>query len=146
MFSSQTRSCALWLSKSCRASSGRQLQSTSKTYQIRAFSLVPPLSLSMPAAIPASCPSMLLSDSFGSVMPLGLKLQMSTELMKFQIRTTATSIMQHILDMSVWFIKRTFQPSIIRKKRKQGFLERQKSVGGRRVLKRRIKKGRARLA
>jgi large subunit ribosomal protein L34 len=42
-------------------------------------------------------------------------------------------------------IKRTFQPSIIRKRRKTGFLKRQKSVGGRRVLKRRALKGRVRL-
>ena len=42
-------------------------------------------------------------------------------------------------------IKRTFQPSVIRKRRKTGFLKRQKSVGGRRVLARRLKKGRVRL-
>jgi large subunit ribosomal protein L34 len=46
---------------------------------------------------------------------------------------------------SVVMIKRTYQPSIIRKRRKQGFLERQKTVGGQRVLKRRRQKGRARL-
>eukprot|EP00550_Attheya_septentrionalis_P006671 CAMPEP_0198293438 /NCGR_PEP_ID=MMETSP1449-20131203/17291_1 /TAXON_ID=420275 /ORGANISM="Attheya septentrionalis, Strain CCMP2084" /LENGTH=119 /DNA_ID=CAMNT_0043993025 /DNA_START=146 /DNA_END=505 /DNA_ORIENTATION=+ len=44
-----------------------------------------------------------------------------------------------------WLIKRTFQPSIIRKRRKHGFMERQKTVGGRKVLKRRMLKGRARL-
>lgn len=42
-------------------------------------------------------------------------------------------------------IKRTFQPSIIRKRRKTGFLKRHKSVGGKRVLERRAKKGRIRL-
>mmetsp|Transcript_12700 Transcript_12700/g.23810 ORF Transcript_12700/g.23810 Transcript_12700/m.23810 type:complete len:126 (-) Transcript_12700:311-688(-) len=42
-------------------------------------------------------------------------------------------------------IKRTFQPSIIRKRRKTGFLTRHKSVGGRRVLERRARKGRARM-
>lgn len=46
---------------------------------------------------------------------------------------------------SILLIKRTFQPSILRKRRKHGFLKRQKSVGGRRVLKRRLQKGRARL-
>mmetsp|Transcript_12025 Transcript_12025/g.17098 ORF Transcript_12025/g.17098 Transcript_12025/m.17098 type:complete len:178 (-) Transcript_12025:93-626(-) len=46
---------------------------------------------------------------------------------------------------SIWFIKRTYQPSIIRKRRKTGFLERQRTVGGRRTLKRRIAKGRSRL-
>lgn len=44
-----------------------------------------------------------------------------------------------------WLIKRTFQPSIIRKKRKCGYLKRSKSVGGRKILRRRREKGRARL-
>jgi large subunit ribosomal protein L34 len=45
----------------------------------------------------------------------------------------------------IWWIKRTFQPSIIRKKRKMGFLVRQRTVGGRRTLARRTAKGRWRL-
>ena len=49
-------------------------------------------------------------------------------------------------NVATWLIKRTFQPSIIRKRRKQGFLKRHKSVGGRRMLKRRMLKGRKRLA
>src|SRR5210317_1420178 len=44
-----------------------------------------------------------------------------------------------------WLIKRTFQPSIIRKKRKCGYLKRSKSVGGRKILRRRREKGRSRL-
>lgn len=48
-------------------------------------------------------------------------------------------------DLSTWFIKRTYQPSIIRKRRKHGFRRRKESVGGRRVLKRRMAKGRIRL-
>ena len=45
----------------------------------------------------------------------------------------------------IWFIKRTYQPSLLRKKRKSGFLKRKKTVGGRKILKRRRAKGRARL-
>ncbi len=46
----------------------------------------------------------------------------------------------------ILFIKRTFQPSLIRKRRKQGFLARAADRNGRKVLARRIAKGRRRLA
>lgn len=46
---------------------------------------------------------------------------------------------------NLWMVKRTFQPSVIRKKRKTGFLVRQRTVGGRRILNRRRAKGRWRL-
>ena len=60
--------------------------------------------------------------------------------------SSVNSIGSQIWDsLGIWLIKRTFQPSIIRKRRKTGFLKRQKSVGGRRVLKRRLAKGRMRL-
>lgn len=48
-------------------------------------------------------------------------------------------------DLSTWLIKRTYQPSIIKKRRTHGFMKRKESVGGRRVLKRRLAKGRIRL-
>jgi large subunit ribosomal protein L34 len=53
--------------------------------------------------------------------------------------------LETLVSWSTWFIKRTFQPSIIRKRRKHGFLQRMRTVGGRRVIKRRMQKGRARL-
>lgn len=55
------------------------------------------------------------------------------------------SLQNLVGDFSIWFIKRTFQPSLVRKRRKHGFLRRQESVGGRKVLKRRLAKGRMRL-
>ena len=59
--------------------------------------------------------------------------------------TIVDSLQSLLGDLSTWFIKRTYQPSIISKRRKHGFRRRKESVGGRRVLKRRMAKGRIRL-
>lgn len=47
--------------------------------------------------------------------------------------------------LGIWWIKRTFQPSLCRQKRKHGFLARIRTKDGRRVLSRRKSKGRTRL-
>jgi large subunit ribosomal protein L34 len=59
--------------------------------------------------------------------------------------TISSSTLSAIFNEFIVYLKRTFQPSIIRKKRKTGFLVRQRTVGGRRTLARRRAKGRARL-
>lgn len=46
----------------------------------------------------------------------------------------------------LWLIKRTFQPSLVRRKRKWGFLARLRDKDGRKILNRRRHKGRARLS
>mmetsp|Transcript_39512 Transcript_39512/g.92331 ORF Transcript_39512/g.92331 Transcript_39512/m.92331 type:complete len:170 (-) Transcript_39512:510-1019(-) len=87
-------------------------------------------------------------------LPLQMNLGANPRPMFIPIRVFGASIVviqpppsfaTSLLDSAIFWIKRTFQPSIIRKRRKTGFLKRHKSVGGRRVLKRRKAKGRKRL-
>ncbi len=46
----------------------------------------------------------------------------------------------------VFKVKRTYQPSVIRRKRTHGFLSRMATPGGRAIINRRRRKGRKRLA
>lgn len=50
------------------------------------------------------------------------------------------------LQESLWFLKRTFQPSLVRMKRKHGFLARLRTRNGKKILNRRREKGRTRLS
>ena len=71
---------------------------------------------------------------------------MPTNLTPTSIGASMVDSLQSLLgDISTWLIKRTFQPSLVRKRRKHGFMRRKESVGGRRVLARRKAKGRMRL-
>ena len=60
-------------------------------------------------------------------------------------RETTLNSSSSIVSWAIWLIKRTYQPSLLRKKRQCGYMKRRKSVGGRRILKRRRMKGRKRL-
>ena len=46
------------------------------------------------------------------------------------------------LSSAIWYLKRTFQPSLVRMKRKHGFLARLNDRNGRKILNRRREKGR----
>jgi large subunit ribosomal protein L34 len=52
------------------------------------------------------------------------------------------SSLEDLLASAVWWIKRTFQPSIRRKKRKTGFLVRLRTKNGQKIISRRRHKGR----
>ncbi len=60
-------------------------------------------------------------------------------------QTATASSSNSILNWAIWLIKRTYQPSLLKKKRQCGYMKRKQTVGGRRILKRRKKKGRKRL-
>ena len=59
--------------------------------------------------------------------------------------TKVSSNSSSIFSWAIWLIKRTYQPSLLKKKRQCGYMKRRQSVGGRRILKRRRQKGRKRL-
>lgn len=88
-----------------------------------------------------SCESVLLSSS----SDLSLLSKKTMEDITSSLKRACSTAAATVAAAAIWLIKRTFQPSIIRKKRKMGFLVRQRTVGGRRTLARRRAKGRARL-
>lgn len=59
--------------------------------------------------------------------------------------TTFNSTCTEILDQFITFIKRTYQPSVLKRKRRHGFRARKKTPSGRAILKRRLLKGRRHL-
>ena len=59
--------------------------------------------------------------------------------------STNSNVLSELIDAGIMYIKRTFQPSLIRRKRKHGFLARVRTKDGRRVLTRRRLKKRTKL-
>jgi large subunit ribosomal protein L34 len=53
-----------------------------------------------------------------------------------------SSMLTDFVEGAIWFIKRTFQPSLIRRKRKHGFLSRISTNNGNKTLSRRRQKNR----
>jgi len=90
----------------------------------------------------AVSPTLRLANHQHDQHPLGV---LSPPTPPFAKTTISSFAWESLVNLSVWFIKRTFQPSLMKRKRRMGFLVRQRTVGGRNVLKRRRAKGRRRL-
>ena len=89
--------------------------------------------------------SSVLSRLVGVPRPATPSLRGMTLTSENALTSSTNSNSSSILSWAIWLIKRTYQPSLLKKKRQCGYMKRRQSVGGRRILKRRRKKGRKRL-
>jgi large subunit ribosomal protein L34 len=63
-------------------------------------------------------------------------------LMMNPFSSSLSSMFTDFVEDAIWFIKRTFQPSLLRRKRKHGFLSRIATNNGKKTLSRRRQKNR----
>ena len=61
------------------------------------------------------------------------------------ITTTMSNTYTELLNDFITFIKRTYQPSVLKRKRRHGYRARKSTPGGRKIIKRRMLKGRTQL-
>ena len=103
----------------------------SRIASISAFRRVPTLAIATPCRTLTSTAPVTFIPAEKSLVP--------------SITSIASSIMSE-LSLALWLLKRTFQPSLLRRKRKHGFLSRLNDRNGRKTLNRRLEKGRRQLS
>ncbi|CAI5732060.1 unnamed protein product [Hyaloperonospora brassicae] len=119
---------------------------------VRALSLIPSQSrfdASPSIALPQLSLLSMISHEPTKLMlnPLQLETSVSRVLMdNILLPLTQMECPSESLDEPMQAIKRTYQPSVLRRKRKHGFRSRRVSISGRKVLKRRYEKGRWRMS
>ncbi|KAE8997984.1 hypothetical protein PR003_g16129 [Phytophthora rubi] len=115
---------------------------------VRALSSISSSSFSSPSILPH--PAVLMLNTHRSAL-VQTPLIFETGVSRVQIDDFLPQIGElecptETLNEPLQAIKRTYQPSVLRRKRKHGFRTRRVSISGRKVLKRRFNKGRWRMS